>query len=112
MRFLTTGLTIMFLSAASGADAADYLTEEDATVKAIEILKGDPYGDSALEVAGNIKSAGLVVEGRTTCAEIEAPVWSFRVIVPENAERPVIDGVLDLDAETGELVCASLPFLS
>jgi hypothetical protein len=41
--------------ASNCAQAAPLLSEQQARAKAIDILKGDPYGKTSAEVAKNIK---------------------------------------------------------
>jgi hypothetical protein len=101
---------------ASGAHAARLLSEQQARAKAINFLKGDPYGTTAAEVAKNIKQAQLVRDGNTkACGAKKKPAWEFHVVVVTEDKdlynNGVIDGYLALDASTGKLLCANLPLL-
>jgi hypothetical protein len=91
------------------AHAAGPLTEQQARTKAIAILKGDPYGQTAAAVAKNIKQAELVQNADSKACGRKATVWEFHVVAA-GANGP-IDGYLALDARTGKMVCANLPFL-
>ena len=95
---------------------ASLLSEQEARSKAVKVLIGDPYGQTAGEVAKNIKGARLVLDGNTkACGPMHRPAWEFHVVVvTENKKQfnnGVIDGYLALDANTGELLCANLPLL-
>ncbi len=97
------------------AQAAPLLSESLARSKAIALLKGDPYGRTPQEVARNILDGQLITSGDTSCGgKTTVPVWQFHVLVPA-ARNPSgqndIDGYLLLDARTGKLRCAGLPFL-
>jgi len=93
------------------------LSRQDAHERAVEILKGDPYGRTSAEVSRAIKSELLVVDGKDENAcEVdyrERPAWRFHVVVEKNGSTAAngIDGYLWLDAKTGVLLCAGLPFL-
>lgn len=109
------GFIVAFaLTLSSPASSQTYLSEATAHAAAVEILMGNPYGDSVTEVSRNIRRSSLVVGGSKPCAgAISTPVWSFDVhIEPARHGEPVIEGTLDVDAVSGELVCANLPFLS
>jgi hypothetical protein len=94
----------------SDAHAASLLSEQQAHAKAIEILKGDPYGTTTAQVAANIKQAQLIRDGHSrACREAKKLVWEFHVITRTAEQR--IDGYLALDARTGKLVCTNLPLL-
>jgi hypothetical protein len=92
------------------------LSEHQARNKAIDILRGDPYGRSRVAVEKNIKSARFVRNGDTkACGPIKTAAWEFHVVVPpadkhQFANRS-IDGFLALDARTGRIFCANLPFV-
>lgn len=98
----------------SPASAQAYMSEAKAHAAAVKILIGNPYGESVTEVSQNIRRCSLVVDGSTACAgAISTPVWSCNVRVePARHGEPVSEGTLDVDAVSGELVCANLPFLS
>jgi len=91
------------------------LSEKSARDKAIQILLGDPYGKSAKEVDDKIKEDFLAGPGtRSACAQQSGSSWAFHVIVskeqnPNGGDR--IDGYLCLDAKSGKMISASLPFL-
>ena len=92
------------------------LSEREARVKAIAILKGDPYGATDAEVAGNIKQTRWVGDGKTrACGSKKTPAWEFHVVAAtgkkEQFNNGVIDGYLALDARSGKLLCANLPLL-
>lgn len=99
------------------ADAAALLDSGAARVAAVKILKGDPYGKTDKAVMLNIKISRLISKGPTNCsgAVAERPVWQFRIVVPASRNPnggQGIDGILLIDARTGKLECATLPFLS
>ena len=81
------------------------LSEAAARAAAIRILKGNPYGLTDSEVAGNIASQRLSIEnGR--------PMWIFNVRVASGPDTPGgIAGELLIDGKDGSLISAGLPFL-
>lgn len=92
------------------------MSEREARTKAIAFLKGDPYGETNAEVAGNIKDARLSRQGPVkACRGIRTPSWEFHIVVvtprKDQFNNGVIDGYLALDAASGKLVCANLPQL-
>lgn len=90
------------------------LTQRQAQAKAIAILKGDPYGRTTAEVSRHIRKTELLRAGTSICGPVAKPLWSFHVVVPtaENPAGPAtIAGTLVLDAASGRLECAGLPFL-
>ena len=96
----------------SSAHAANLLTEQQARTKAIAILKGDPYGNSAAEIAKNIKQVQLLLNGNTkACGAKNSPAWEFHVVVvtanKDQFNNGVIDGYLALNANTGKLLCTN-----
>jgi hypothetical protein len=98
------------------AHADSLLSEQQARAKAIDRLKGDPYGRSASEVAKNIKQVQLVRDGPTrACGNKKGPAWEFHVVVvtpdKDQYKDGVIDGYLALDARNGRILCANLPML-
>jgi hypothetical protein len=105
-------LLAAILSAASFA--AEVMSEHQASVAAAAILKGDPYGKSFDQVRRNIVGAQLITVGSVCGARLKSAVWQFQVFVPK-ARNPSggsdIKGTLVIDARTGKLVCAGLPFL-
>jgi len=117
-RLLVAALVVALTHASAGA--ASLLSELQARAKAIQILKGDPYGRSAADVAGHIKELRLAQSGTTkACGPRNGPAWEVHVVVqtPDKAQdkaqfnNGVIDGYLALDARTGKLRCTSLPLL-
>jgi hypothetical protein len=93
------------------ANAAE-LTEQQALAKAVGILKGDPYGSTSAEVTANVVQRRLGPRRTTVCGGGETAVWAFHVVVPKAKNRDnAIDGWLVIEARSGRLVCASLPFL-
>ena len=92
-----------------------FLTRDNAHDRAVQILKGDPYGHTPADVSKTIKSELLVVDGRDELAcDVDYrknPAWRFRVVVEKNDMTDGIDGYLLLDARTGKPMCAGLPFL-
>lgn len=101
--------------AAAPARAAGAMTERQARAAAAKILEGDPYGNTTDQIAQNIAGAQLLSAGATRCGtKVTKPVWQFHVVVPKNrnpSDDSKIDGFLAIDAGTGKLVCAGLPFL-
>ena len=98
------------------ACAASFLSEQQARARAINMLKGDPYGRTPDEVAGNIKQIQFARDGNTkACGARKIPAWEFHVVVVTAAKdqfhNGVIDGFLALDARTGKILCANLPLL-
>jgi hypothetical protein len=98
------------------ACAASLLSEQQARAKAIEILKGDPYGKTAAEVARNIKQVQFLQNGNTkACGARQGPVWEFHLVVvtanKDQFNNGIIDGYLALNAHNGQIVCANLPLL-
>lgn len=93
------------------------LTQPAALQKAIAILKGDPYGKTPAEVRKHIVGTALVFPGsraQDACGPTKKPVWVFDVAVPAAsgaAAHEAISGSLILDAATGKMECATLPFL-
>lgn len=93
------------------------LTKSTALSKAVAILKGDPYGRSISSVRENIKLAQLLPPGSSiggACAGQKKSVWLFQVHVPPINGRDghdEINGVLMIDASSGEMVCTSLGML-
>lgn len=83
------------------------LTDQQARVRAVAILLGEPYGRTEAEVAATMRDVTLVRSGDTACGEVWRPVWSIHVVVPSRG----LDGYLLLDGVTGRRVCATLPYL-
>ncbi len=81
---------IISIQMRSAGAASQGLTETEARAKAAEILKGDPYGQTAAIAAGRIEKAQLLTGGSTDCAytRVTKPVWQFRVHVPRNSTSP------------------------
>lgn len=117
-RMLAGGLLLTVVTAAPCmAQPAGLLSEARARTAAINILMGDPYGKTPRDVGLNLSSSELIMSGRHKCANgsSKTPVWQFHVVVPPsrnpNSTGRAIDGYLLLDARTGKLKCAGLPFL-
>lgn len=107
MRTATLAAAVLF--SAVGVSAAGFLSERRATEKAAAILKGDPYGSTFLETVKHIKQALLITQGSGGCGSVTKPVWAFHVQARTNLSP--IDGWLYIDARTGAMTCATLPFL-
>ncbi len=115
VRLVVTAL-VASLILGSAAPAASLLSEREARTKAISVLKGDPYGATDAEVAGNIKQTRWVQDGKTrACGSKKIPAWEFHVVVvtgkKEQFSNGIIDGYLALDARSGRLLCTNLPLL-
>ena len=54
MKLLVAATAMLFLLAHNAVCAAALLSEQQARAKAVNILKGDPYGRTQAEVTGNI----------------------------------------------------------
>jgi len=109
--------TAILLLTLGYARADPLLSEQQARAKAIDILKGDPYGRNSAEVAKNIKQVQLVQDGPTkACGTKKGPAWEFHVVVvtanKDQFDNGVINGYLALDARNGKLLCANLPMLN
>ena len=104
--------TILFLPLF--AFAAGPMSEAQARRAVVKILLGDPYGKTAADVSRHIRSASLVMAGDSICGKVRRPVWAFTVVVPAT-DNPVgnspINGFMCVDAQTGKLTVAGLPFL-
>jgi hypothetical protein len=115
IRLTTTSFLAMsvFLIYADKAGAAEIMSEQKARLAAAQILKGDPYGQTIPEVLKTITSSQLVVRGSSTCGTVKAPQWVIHVSVPERVSNgsDKIEGDLVIDAGTGKMICAGLPFL-
>ncbi len=107
--FVASMLALLSALGAAPAGAADLLSESQARAKAVQILLGEPYGKTPADVARNLKESSLITAGSAEpCGRVNKPVWRIHVLV----QNPTIDGYLVLDARTGRIVCAGLPFLS
>ena len=111
-----TAIAAMFVVTLSSAGATSLLSEQQARDKAVGILKGDPYGRTAADVAKNIKEVQLIRDGNTkACGAKQRPAWEFHIVaVTANKDQfneGVIDGYLAVDAHNGKILCASLPLL-
>jgi len=107
-------LLVALASISTPLHAAGPLSEKKALAVAVDILKGDPYGDTDAAVIGNIRERRLVPARETTCGGGNETVWAFHVVAargPGDETPGPIDGWLVLNASTGEIVCAGLPFL-
>lgn len=119
-KMLKKSAIALFVTVALTADAAaqvqGVLSEKLARLKAATILKGDPYGSTVEIAASRIAKAQLLGSGTTDCGAsvVAKPVWQFLVVVPRGAvptQDKEIRGYLVLDARTGKMECAGLPFL-
>ena len=109
-----TVAAVVIVGSTISAWASDILSRAQARRSAIEILKGDPYGESSREVRQNIRVIQFVSAGAAKCGRFGFPVWQIHVVVPEvrlKDRSSKIDGWLALNARTGKMVCAGLPFL-
>ena len=96
----------------AGSAAAKDLSELEAFTKALQILKGPPYGASVVETAHSIELSELVAGGDSPCGGlVRSPIWVFHVLTPKTAAHEQITGYLVIDARKGQMVCAGLPFL-
>jgi hypothetical protein len=101
------------------AVAAQPLSPDSAAEKAVSILQGDPYGNSKSEVLSGIDGQMLIVKGTDPCSKtrIKSPLWVFHVTATDrnstdaSGKPSKIDGFLSLNASSGKMVCAGLPFL-
>ena len=117
MTRLVAATAAVFMLVSGCAHAAALLSEPQARAKAVNILKGDPYGTTPEEVAKNIKQINFAQEGNTkACGARKTPAWEFHVVVvtanKDQFNNGVIDGFLALDARTGKILCANLPMLN
>jgi hypothetical protein len=116
MERLVIAAVVLVALAYARADAAPLLTRSQAREKAVQILKGDPYGIGAAEVTKHIKLVRLARSGNTrACGPTKGPAWEVHVIVrtPDKGyfNNGVIDGYLALDTRTGKLLCTNLPLV-
>ncbi len=91
------------MSSATRAATGAQLSEDEATARAVALLRGTDYGDSYPGIINRIKEKRLLVTGSNDCGPITRPVWAFRFQSPH-------EGWLYVDASTGEKACSSLPF--
>lgn len=115
MRFVAA-TAAAFMLMVGYAHAAPFLSEQQARAKAVNILKGDPYGRTPDEVSRNIKQVSFAQDGNTrACGARKIPAWEFHVVVvtpdKDQFNNGVIDGFLAVDARTGKMLCANLPLL-
>ncbi len=109
MRPSITAFALLACVAPGGLAAQQFMDVRQATARAVTLLRGDPYGATNADVAKHIRASSLVTKGSTSCGRVKRPVWSFAVKV-DSKDNP-IDGVLDVDAVSGTIACATLPFL-
>lgn len=109
---LAAALTAATIVASSSALAAP-MAEKTALAKAVDILQGDPYGSTTAQVLANITERRVTTRRDSVCGGGAGAVWAFHVRVAKPSSNPdqPIDGWLVLDAASGKLVCATLPFL-
>jgi hypothetical protein len=108
--------TAIFILMSGCVHAASFLSAQQARAKAVNILKGDPYGKTPDEVSKNIKQIQFAQDGNTrACGARKIPAWEFHVVVvtadKDQFNNGIIDGFLALDARTGKILCANLPLL-
>jgi hypothetical protein len=112
-----TATAAMFVLMLRSAGGTSLLSDQQARAKAVEILKGDPYGrTAAADVAKNIKEVQLVPDGNTkACGVRKGPVWEFHIVAvtanKDQFNKGVIDGYLALGAHNGKILYANLPLL-
>lgn len=82
------------------------MSAEAARAAAVNILFGPPYGETNEEVDANIQNQSL--QDDEYC-ETGAPSWNFDVSYTYTNQ--IGSGRLVLDARTGDMICAGLPFL-
>ncbi len=100
--------------AGAPAQAAGVMSESQARVAAVRILKGDPYGKTQDQVMRNIASAQLITAGTVCGRKVTRPLWQFHIVVPKSRNPSgdnEIEGNLAIDARSGKMICAGLPFL-
>lgn len=114
MRSIRPAVALIITMLITPTLAAGAMGERQARSAAVAILKGDPYGKSDAQVLQNITESQLITAGSVCGAKVKRPVWQFQVFVPK-ARNPSGDsdirGYLIIDAQTGKMVCAGLPFL-
>ena len=103
-------LAAIFAAFAQPTEAMRILSEESARSAAIGALLGKPYGWTFDDVS-RVVAAGRFVEAdaKRMCAGNGAPVWEFPVSTTH--EGMSLRGVIQINARTGKLDCANLPFL-
>jgi hypothetical protein len=107
-------VAVMLAPRASVAQQGPLLGQQQAHARAVQFLKGDPYGRTSADVSRNIKGQSLFVDGRDDACEIDyrkRPAWRFHVVVDRTGSSEKIEGYLLLDARSGKMICAGLPFL-
>ena len=94
------------------------LDARQALDKAIAVLLGVPYGRNETEVAKHIVASQLVKRGeKGWCGKANYTSWEFHVRVADAAPgepgspAAPLDGYIALNANSGELSCATLPYL-
>lgn len=110
LRGVAAGL--LAASAATATQANDVMFVTEAQARAVRLLQGGLYGRTDSEVTRRIRRGELQRTGRTACAPVTRPVWTFHVVVPASQNRATgqrIGGVLVLDAKSGKLLCTTLP---
>ena len=116
MRRLVAATVAIWMLHLECVHAAALLSQRQARNKAIDILKGDPYGRTRVAAEKNIKSVRFARNGNTkACGPVKTAVWEFHIVVmrPDKNQfaSEIIDGFLALDARTGKIRCANLPSL-
>jgi hypothetical protein len=91
--------------------ALDNLPELDAgqaRAKAIDILLGPPYGETKSEVDSNVLTQ---VRKHDDYCGTNALSWQFEVSFADELNSRTETGLLVLDATSGDMICAGLPYL-
>lgn len=113
MRLWWSTLLLVALGAAANAQpAAGFLTKDQALRRAVRILMGNPYGQTFDEVNRTIKSQDLTPPYHPRCGNPRWQ-WVFNVATSDRANlgQGAINGWLCIDAATGAMTLASLPYL-
>jgi hypothetical protein len=116
MKRFVAATSAVWMLCSGCASATALLSKQQARSKAINMLKGQPYGRTRVEVTKNIAGVRFLPDGNTkACGPIKIASWEFHVVVMTPAKKPInsriIDGFLALDARTGKILCTNLPFL-
>jgi hypothetical protein len=94
-----------------GSAAPGMLSENQARSHGAAILRGSPYGETVAQAASRITSASRSQSDAGACAAPGREVWVLQIMVPATSEHAAISGPMTLDARTGKMICAGLPFL-
>lgn len=112
-------IALVMLAMPIVVQAARLLGPEQATDAATSILKGPPYGSTKADVVSKIRSQTLIIKGNDPCSNtpVKAPAWVFRIESTDQNSRDetgkpsLINGFLTIDAASGKMTCAGLPYL-